>query len=263
MARQWTEAETAAFPQVDAELHERGVDMYGENGDANGKVLIQYFESNPNISALLPQFHAAVTLLRDKLVWRSKEWKEWDNISRANPAKAAAVAGWLLGGAKTQGVPNGLVSDVGNAVVLLKELATWYGGRDYQVTTDALWQAIHRIQSRGRVVLHFVSDKKVDTTNHKMGVMFDKDGVNRSFVDAVKQSRPPEYKSVAPTPEQASETEAEAQARAVARDGSWADRAELTDVLNRERNRGASWHETLAVMKRIQKERHGFRAQVA
>jgi Zn-finger nucleic acid-binding protein len=261
MARQWTQAETAVFPQIDEALQERGLDMYGEN--SNGPTLVQYFEANPSIPALLPQFHAAVSVLRDKLVWRSPAWKEYDQLSRSNPAKAAAVVRWLLGGAKTQGVPNGLVSDVENAVALLKELATWYGGRDYQVTTDALWQAIHRIQSSGRVVLHFVSDKKVDTTNHKMGVMFDKGEVNRSFVDAVKQSRPPEHKSVAPTPEQASEAEAEAQARAISRDGTWADREELTAVLNRERNRGATWAETVAVMKRIQKERHGFRAQVA
>src|SRR5260221_10793552 len=263
MARQFSEAETAVFPQVDAVLYERGVEMYGESGDANGKVLIQYFESNPNISALLPQFHAAVSVLRDKLAWRSPAWKTWDKISRENPAKAAAVAGWLLGGAKTQGLRNGLVSDVENAVALLKELLTWYGGRDYTVTNDVLWQAIHRIQGRGMVVLHFASDKKVDTTNqHKMGVMFDKGEVNRSFVDAVKQSRPPEFKPTGPTPEQQIEAEAEALARGIARDGSWADRAELTEVLNRERNRGASWQETVAVMKRIQKERHGFRAQL-
>jgi hypothetical protein len=260
MARQFSEAETAVFPQVDAALQERGLDMYGENG--NGPTLVQYFEANPSIPALLPQFHAAVTVLRDKLVWRSKEWKEWDKISRENPVKAAAVAGWLLGGAKTQGVPNGLVSDVVNAVVLLKELATWYGGRDYTVTSDVLWQAIHRIQSRGMVVLNFASDKKkVDTTGHKMGVMFE-GKPNRSFVEAMKQTRPPESKPTGPTPEQASEANAEAQARGIARDGSWADRAELTEVLNRERNRGASWQETVVVMKRIQKERHGFRAQV-
>ena len=259
MARQFTEAELAVFPQVDEALQERGLDMYGEN--SNGPTLVQYFEANPSIPALLPQFHAAVTVLRDKLVWRSKEWKEWDKISRENPAKAAAVAGWLLGGAKTQGVPNGLVSDVENAVALLKELLTWYGSRDYAVTNDVMWQAVYRIQSRGMVVLHFASEKKPDTSNHKKGVLFSKDEVNRSFADAVKQSRPPEYKSTRPTPEQQAEADAETQARAVARDGSWADQAELTSVLNRERARGASWQDTVAVMKRIQKERHGFRAQ--
>src|SRR5258706_560127 len=144
MARQWTEAETAVFPQVDAALQERGLDMIGENG--NGPILVDFFEANPSIPALLPQFHAAVSVLRDKLVWRSKEWKEWDKISRENPARAAAVVNWLLGGSRTQGTPQPLTFTVENALHLLKELQTWYVGRDYTITNDVLWQAIHRIQ---------------------------------------------------------------------------------------------------------------------
>ena len=91
MARQWTEAETAAFPQVDAELQERGLDMYGQND--NGPTLVHYFEANPSIPALLPQFHAAVSVLRDKLVWRSPAWKEYDQLSRGSARSGARKTG--------------------------------------------------------------------------------------------------------------------------------------------------------------------------
>jgi hypothetical protein len=256
MARQFTQAEQAALPLADKELSERGLEMYeNPKADHNGKVLVEYFEANPSIPALLPQMHAAVTVLRDKLAWRTPAWKQWDELSRANPAKAAAVVNWLLGGAKTQGTPLPLLNDVENAVALLKELLTWYGSRDYAVTNDVMWQAIYRIQGRGMVVLHFASDKRVDTTGHKVGVMFEKGEVNRSFVDAVKQSRPPEYKPAQATPEQHAEAEAEAQACAIARDGRHSDQYELSMVLNRERNRGATWVQTVEVMKRVQQDR--------
>lgn len=258
MAREFTDAEVALADQAAKELFERGVEMRTPQGDLNTTALVEYFDQNPTIPALLPNYHAAVDVLRDKLVWRSREWKEWDQLSRQNPAKAAAVTRWLLGGARTQQTPQPLANDVENALNLLKELFTWYAGRDFAVTTDTMYQAIYRIQSRGIFRLHIASEKKVDTTNHKIGVMFE-GKPNRSFVEAIKQSRPEEYKPTGPTPEQAAEAEAEKAVIAISRDGRHSDQYELTAVMNRERNRGATWQETLAVMKSIQKERHQSR----
>lgn len=49
---------------------------------------------------------------------------------------------------------------------------------------------------------------------------------------------------------------------ALSRDGTWADRDELSQVMDRARSQGKSWLETYQLMKQVQKDRHGFRARL-
>lgn len=184
MNRQFTESDLQQFYEAEKGLRQTGLDVDHESSGHNGKLIVDYLQSNPNVPVTVANIYAFVESRKNDFIWRSAPQQEYDKIAAENPTAAAQLTNWLA----TQGKVGQLVNSGDQAFENASSLISELRGRS--ITIDTISQAIGRLTCRVGSKLHFVPKprKSVDPS-YRPGVFIDPADANISPAEHARRAR--------------------------------------------------------------------------
>jgi hypothetical protein len=271
MTRVYSPEEQESLTTAENELREQGLlvdNDTGTNQDAANNVftIFNYFETHRNVPVTVGNIRIVVKAFADQLAWVSQTAKDY---YKQDAAEIALVNKWF-----EQGSGRSLISDgePGRENTLnLLNFCRKVGGVDWQNLNRAI-DALNPLQALPGVntpTLHWKTTTPSGSFTNKTGLP----NHAENYQPEQKQEHTRKYINGrlnhawvdpnAPTaPLQVDPNEGggwRQVCEALAKDGSHADQAEISQVMNRARTSGKSWLETYQLMKQTQQDRAGFR----
>lgn len=271
MSRVYSPDEEQAFATAEDQLRQSGLLVDGRTPAAvkNAEIIFNYFESHPNIPATVENIRAVVKGYVDHLTWISQIAKDYQKL---DSAEVALVNRWFEQGSGRPLIRDG---EQGRENTLnLLNFCRIVGGVDWQNLNRAIdaLNPLHALPSANTPTLHWKTvtpsgsfTNKTGLPNHAENYQPEqKQEPNRKYINGRLNHAWVDPNAPAPQP-QVDPNEGGGWRQiceALAKDGTHADQAELSQVLADARARGKSWHETYLSMLVVKKDRHGFGVRV-